>query len=193
MYGAGGQTGLSIIDNTIAGCSGYGIYMGSNTLGAITVSSNNLENNSLYNLYWGRTDNLNATYNYWGTTDSSAIGKSIYDFNDDFGLGTVTYAPYLTSFNTQAPALPTPTPNPSPTPTPAISGSPNPTSLSTSTPILTPSPTPTSTHAVPELSWLVIVPLLLTMFAVAVIFWHRKTAILNQSTFSQAWAYPPAL
>lgn len=28
LYGAGGQTGLSIIDNTIAGCSGYGILYG---------------------------------------------------------------------------------------------------------------------------------------------------------------------
>jgi hypothetical protein len=37
-----------------------------------------------------------------------------------------------------------------------------------------PSPTPTSTPVVPELSWLVIVPLLLSMLSVAVIIRHRK-------------------
>ncbi len=37
-----------------------------------------------------------------------------------------------------------------------------------------PSPTPTSTPAVPELSWLVIVPLFLSMLSVAVIIRHRK-------------------
>jgi hypothetical protein len=41
-------------------------------------------------------------------------------------------------------------------------------------------PTPYSTPAVPELSWLVIVPLLLSVFFVAVILRHRKTAILKQ-------------
>ncbi len=43
-------------------------------------------------------------------------------------------------------------------------------------PAVTSVPSPT----VPELSWLVIVPLLLSMFAVAVIFRHRKTSNLKQ-------------
>jgi hypothetical protein len=34
--------------------------------------------------------------------------------------------------------------------------------------------------AAPELSWLVIVPLLLTMFAVALFVRHQKTAILHK-------------
>ena len=38
-----------------------------------------------------------------------------------------------------------------------------------------PSPTPTSTPTVPEFSWLVIVPLLLSIFSVAVILRQRKT------------------
>lgn len=42
------------------------------------------------------------------------------------------------------------------------------------------SPTPTSTPAVPELSWLAIVPLLFSLFGVAVIVRHRKTADLKQ-------------
>lgn len=49
---------------------------------------------------------------------------------------------------------------------PASSVSPNPTSIIT----------PTSTPTVPELSWLVIVPLLLSVFFVAVIVRHRKKA-----------------
>jgi hypothetical protein len=39
--------------------------------------------------------------------------------------------------------------------------------------------TPTPTPTVPELSWLVIVPLLLSVFSVAVIFRRRKTAKLS--------------
>lgn len=52
-----------------------------------------------------------------------------------------------------------------------ISESPNPTPTSTQNPTPTPS--------VPELSWLVIVPLLLSMFAVAVIIRYRKTSNLK--------------
>jgi len=44
----------------------------------------------------------------------------------------------------------------------------------------TTSTSPTPTPAVPELSWLVIVPLLLSMFSVAVIVRHGKTANLKQ-------------
>jgi hypothetical protein len=42
-----------------------------------------------------------------------------------------------------------------------------------------PSPTPTPSPTVPELSWLVIVPLLLSVFAVALVLRHRKTANLK--------------
>ncbi len=41
-------------------------------------------------------------------------------------------------------------------------------------------PTPTLSPTVPELSWLAIVPLLLLVFAVAVVISHRKTANLKQ-------------
>lgn len=55
---------------------------------------------------------------------------------------------------------------------PASSSSPSPTS--------TLSPTPAPTAVVPELSWFVIVPLLLSMFYVVVAVRHRKTANLKQ-------------
>jgi len=43
-----------------------------------------------------------------------------------------------------------------------------------------PSPTSTSTAAVPELSWIVVVPLLLSTFSVVVMIRHRKTAHLSK-------------
>lgn len=41
-------------------------------------------------------------------------------------------------------------------------------------------PNPTPTPTVPELSWLAIVPLLLSLFSVAIVLRHRKTANLKQ-------------
>ncbi len=42
------------------------------------------------------------------------------------------------------------------------------------------SPTPSSTPSIPELTWLIIAPLLLSMLSVAVVLRHRKTANLNK-------------
>jgi len=41
-------------------------------------------------------------------------------------------------------------------------------------------PSPNSTTSIPELSWLVVVPLLLSLFSVAVVLRHRKTANLSK-------------
>lgn len=51
--------------------------------------------------------------------------------------------------------------------------------LPSTNPMVSPSPTPASTPAVPELSWLVIVPLLLSLFAVVLVLRYRKTADLR--------------
>jgi hypothetical protein len=60
------------------------------------------------------------------------------------------------------------------------------------TPSLNPTPNPTPTPTVPELSWLVIVPLLLSLFSVALIVRHRKTTKLNQWPFPAMWyIHPP--
>jgi hypothetical protein len=96
------------------------------------------------------------------TTDTQAINQTIYDFKNDFNLGSLTFIPFLSSPNTQAPTSPTSTPEPSTTPSPSVSDSP------------IPSPT------VPELSWLVILPLLLSVFFLALALRHRKTANLKQ-------------
>jgi hypothetical protein len=46
-------------------------------------------------------------YRTWGTTDTQAISQSIYDFNDDFDLGTVDFDPFLAELNSEAPTIPT--------------------------------------------------------------------------------------
>jgi parallel beta-helix repeat protein len=88
-----------------------------------TIEFNNIYDNkehSIY-LYSGSGSNVNATYNWWGTTDASEINQTIYDFKVDFNLGTVTFVPFLTALNPEAPievSIPTATPSPTLTPAP---------------------------------------------------------------------------
>lgn len=146
----------TISSNTIFGNS-VGIYLSeSNYNSTPIIENNNIQNNSDYNFYLQAPNNVSATYDWWGTTNQQAINQTIYDFKADFNLGTVNFVPFLTATNPQAPVLLTPTATPTPTP---IS---------------------TSTSAVPEFPALVLVPLLLSLFSVAVILRHRKTANLNE-------------
>ena len=82
-----------------------------------TIRNNNIYNNGS-NLNWGLPTNVDASDNWWGTTNELAINQSIYDFKNDFNLGTVTFTPFLTAPNIQAPSVNTPltTPNPSASP-----------------------------------------------------------------------------
>jgi len=132
-----------IQDNTIAN-NKIGIlitdYNAPNAIPTPTIRNNNIYNNQ-YNIYMFRGSfNVSVSDNWWGTTDNQAIQQTIFDFNDDFSVGTVQYTPFLTEPNPNAPDIPPePTPTPTPTPTPA------PTATPTPTPTVTPSPTPTST------------------------------------------------
>ncbi len=47
---------------------------------------------------------INATYNYWGTTDQQAINQTIYDFKNDYNLGSVAFVPFLDLPNSQSPS-----------------------------------------------------------------------------------------
>ena len=157
-----------LTNNTIANNT-IGIY----AYYQATLTYNNIENNSQNQLKLDVTEKypFNATYNWWGTIDQTTIENSIYDSKNDFNLGTVTFTPFLTAPNSQA--IPNQN-SPSPTTSPSTSQ--------------TPSPTPT----VPELSWLVIVPLLIAIFSVVLVLRHRKTTRLPKLTFSSDVVYPPS-
>jgi parallel beta-helix repeat protein len=135
---------VTIKENTIAE-NHVGIQLPSSA--SPVINYNNIQNNS-YSVYLGTSVNLDATNNWWGTTDTQAINQTIYDIKNDFNLGSVTFIPFLSSPNTQAPTGPTFTPEP------PISSSPSPT--------------------VPELSWLAILPLLLAIPLIALILLRKK-------------------
>lgn len=112
------------------------------------IAYNNIYGNG-YNVYLSSPSNVDATNNWWGTTDTQAINQTIYDFKDNFNLGSVNFVPFLAEPNSQA----APDPN-APTPTPISSTSPTPT--------------------VPEFPTIVILPLLFSVFFVAAALSHRK-------------------
>jgi hypothetical protein len=104
--------------------------------GEATIFNNNIYSNN-FNLVLGVSYAINAPNNWWGTTDTQAINQTIYDFKNDFNLGSVVFIPFLSSPNSQAPTGLTSTPEPS----------------------ISPSSSPT----VPEFSYLTILPILLTI------------------------------
>ena len=140
-----GVYGGSLVQyNTITN-NDYGILASSN------IAHNNIHNNILYNIHLGNTElgfaqtsNVNAANNWWGTTDPSAIKASIFDFEEDFTLGKVTFEPFLSqpeleatpeSFESTPINVPTPAPSQSPTAppnqTPTPTTTPNPLSEQT--------------------------------------------------------------
>jgi len=127
LNGPGTQT-PTVQYNTIARNSiGISLYE-SNYGKTPTIRYNNLESNFDYNFYLSASNSPDVSYNWWGTTNESAISQSIYDFKNDFNLGTVNFVPFLTAQNPDAPAIPVPTPTPPPTSSPSPTLSPNPTS-----------------------------------------------------------------
>jgi hypothetical protein len=71
------------------------------------IVNNNIYGNINYNINLGIPDTINATNNWWGTTDAQAINQTIYDFKNDFNLGTVNFVPFLNAPNPAAPTIPT--------------------------------------------------------------------------------------
>lgn len=128
-YGIGVYVeGWATIQNNTISNNYVGLKYGS-TVAFPTISYNNFEDNS-YNFYSDVSKDVDVINNWWGTTDTQAIKQSIFDFEDDFNLGTVNFTPFLTAPNPEAtPAatsVPTPSPPPtnSPTPTPTPSQEP---------------------------------------------------------------------
>lgn len=137
--------GNAIIQNNTITYNQVGINSPSSSS---VIAYNNIYGNG-YNVYLSSPSNVDATNNWWGTTDPQAINQTIYDFKDNFNLGSVNFVPFLAEPNSQA----APDPN-APTPTPISSTSPTPT--------------------VPEFPTIVILPLLFLVLFVAAALSHRK-------------------
>jgi hypothetical protein len=105
----GSTMGSPIVQNNTITKNDVGIYL--TWIGIAgpspTILNNNIYNNSNYNIKSSLSNDINATYNWWGTTDTQAINQTIYDFKNDFNLGTVTFVPFLTEPNPEAPTIPT--------------------------------------------------------------------------------------
>ncbi len=100
-----GETSSYVCDvtyNTVSGNS-YGISVCGAPVTILT--NNNIYGNQYYNIYLTFNSNVNATSNWWGTTDPDAISQTIYDYYKDFNLGVVTYSPFLTTPNAEAPTF----------------------------------------------------------------------------------------
>jgi hypothetical protein len=154
-FGIGIKIGKGIVQNNT---------ISNNYEGLVISSSTNIIYNNIQKNYWSvdlgsgitnkkNPNNINATNNWWGAIDSQAINQTIYDFKNDFTLGTVNFVPFLTELNPQAMpntnSITLPTPTPSPTTTPTVSSTPTSSSTvtSTSTPNQSPSPLSTTTQS----------------------------------------------
>ena len=103
----GSTAATPIIENNALTDNVIGILIGfQEGIGTVepNIINNNIYNNQQYNFELnGISYNISATDNWWGTTDTQAINRTIYDFKDNFNLGNVTFVPFLTTPNTEAP------------------------------------------------------------------------------------------
>jgi len=142
-----GDSSPIIRSNTIANNKiGVNIY-DANGSSFVTLTGNNFEQNSQYNIYLGEegvygttAPDIDATNNWWGTTDKSIIAQSIFDHKNNHNLGTVTFNPILASHNPSA------MPN-------ASSNSTLPASVSSEDPVSSPN-IPTETQQLVPQEWL---------------------------------------
>jgi parallel beta-helix repeat protein len=104
---------LSATDNTVTANS-IGLELMSSATS--NIHRNNIYENNQYNAYSGVSSDFSLDGNWWGTTDVQAINQSIYDFKHDPTIGIVSFIPFLTSSNLNAPLL-TSADSPSPSPT----------------------------------------------------------------------------
>lgn len=178
--------------NLIANNGGYGLAVG----GIDIRVSNNL---FYYNVFLNNSKNFGTNWQVIGTNffDNGSVGNYWDDYLekypnatmvDDSGIGDIPYTVYdnvtdnypvlepfdISNITIQLPSwTKTAQPTISPTPSfPTAASSPQPTS---SPQQLTPSFSATPTPSIPEFSWLVVVPLLLSIFAVALVLKYRKT------------------
>lgn len=159
LYGIRIAGNAVISNNIISGCteasikvtgwSGRNVIIESNTLNSkgiiieYQVSAKINKNNIAGGVFLSQfaTINVDATNNWWGTIDQTAISNSILDNKDDFNLGNVNFAPFLTEANPQAmpdPNAPMPTPSPTPSPSPTSTVTSNSSTSTSQNPTATP-------------------------------------------------------
>ena len=91
-----------VTNNTISSNS-FGISVCGSPITSLTY--NNIYGNQ-YNMYLTYDVNVNAVYNWWGATDTQAINQTIYDYKNNYNLGTVSFVPLLSAVNPEAPTIP---------------------------------------------------------------------------------------
>jgi hypothetical protein len=141
-----------------------------------TIRNNNIVNCANYSFRLGASNNVDVSGNWWGTTDEAAISRSIYDFKNDFNLGTVTYQPVLTAPNPNTPTAPTATPTPTATqtPTPSTSTPASTTQPTTSSPTSSTTETPSQTPTIPEITTAITITATLAVTATAILYKKRS-------------------
>lgn len=93
----------TVVSNTLTGIGGSAIRIRTGT--PVEISGNNFEFNAGQFTIENRTPSeISAQGNWWGTTSNSILDQRIWDFNDDYTLGTVAYGPVLSKPSTDAPA-----------------------------------------------------------------------------------------
>lgn len=183
------NTALTVKDNAIRN-NQVGLYV-SNRYNP-TVTGNNIVGNvvsvKMVTDYSGQSADISIPNNWWGTTSTSAIDQSIYDFNDDFNLGKVTYTPILTSENTAAypdSSVPIPSTSPLPTLTPTAEPHSNSTAQPTTQPTQNPTVTSNPTEPTPQvplsIDWATAVVIALlavvaVLLAVNILYMRRRAA-----------------
>jgi parallel beta-helix repeat protein len=102
-----GSTNPIIENNTVSNnLNGFYLTRSFPAATNAVIVNNNIYGNINHNIRLGIPDTINVTYNWWGTNDTQAINQTIYDFKNDFNLGTVNFVPFLNEPNPAAPVAP---------------------------------------------------------------------------------------
>ena len=83
-------SGNFLLASNIIENNNFGIILNSSTG---TISCNRICNNTIYDLQYGSSSNLDASHNYWCNPDSASLEALIYDGYDNINYGLVSFIP----------------------------------------------------------------------------------------------------
>jgi parallel beta-helix repeat protein len=138
VSGTGGIMGI-VQNNTISNNWNAGIW---SPRASTIIRYNNIADNDQNIHLTENNTSVDATNNWWGTTDQASIDAKLWDGDNDppnLGTSTVSFVPFLTQLNPNAPTVPSSITVPTPPPTPA------PVSTASPTPTVSPTPRPNET------------------------------------------------